>query len=332
MPELITLDPAGDPAAYTDALVKYAAGEVPGFIIPGTVSFTSAVLVRFLRKLKIPYEDIWYRHMYDPGLVTRWMERRELPYLEYQVADGCNMRCSACSHYSQLVDGPGLLDLKETEKGFRLLRGFFDNICLIRVMGGEPLLNPELHKYLRMTHEIFPQAVLEVVSNGILITSMSEELTETMKELDVTLYMSYYPAMKGKDREIDDFLTRKGIGHKISEMAEEFFKVTDLKGGLDPAAEFFSCSWRFCNMLRDTKIAACAYPFLAHYFNDYYGKELPESGEVDLEEEGLTREEILRRLDTPIEFCAFCRQPGVPVPWTRASGKDVPLEDIAIVQ
>ena len=79
MPELITLDPAGDPAAYTDALVKYAAGEVPGFIIPGTVSFTSAVLVRFLRKLKIPYEDIWYRHMYDPGLVTRWMERRELP-------------------------------------------------------------------------------------------------------------------------------------------------------------------------------------------------------------------------------------------------------------
>ncbi|MCR5304640.1 MAG: radical SAM protein [Lachnospiraceae bacterium] len=329
MSDLALLDPAGDPASYTDALMKYASREVSGFLIPATVSFTSAVLARFLRKFKVPYEDIYYRHMYDPGLVTNWISRRELPYIEYQVADGCNMRCSACSHYSQLVKGAVLSDLEETKKGFMLLKDYFENVCLIRVMGGEPLMNPDLHRYIRMTHEIFPKAELEVVSNGILITSMPQDLIDTMKELNVTLYMSYYPAMEGKAEKIDRFLAENGIGHKISVMAKEFSKVTDLSGNLDPEAEFSNCSWRFCTMLRDTRLAVCAYPFLSHYFNEYYGEDLPESGAIDLTEEGLTSEEILKRLEMPVEFCSYCRQPGVPVAWKRA-GAEVPMEDIVV--
>ena len=66
-----------------------------------------------------------------------------MEYVEYQVADECNLKCKGCLHFSNLVSAPVHPILGEFERSLIHLKGKFSNIATFRLMGGEPLLNEE---------------------------------------------------------------------------------------------------------------------------------------------------------------------------------------------
>ena len=91
----------------------------------------------------------------------------------------------------------------------------------------------------------------------------------------------------------------------------------NLHGKNDPAGAFDNCFQSTCNNLYKGKIAACMLPFMTHYFNEAFDKQLPEDGAIDLYDETLTTRTLKEYLERPFLRCAYCGDP-VNVPWKQA--------------
>lgn len=72
----------------------------------------------------------------------------ELMQLEFHLADHCNLNCKGCSHFSNLVPQPVFPDKEQFVRDLQQLTGYFSQIHDFYLLGGEPLLNPEIGVYI----------------------------------------------------------------------------------------------------------------------------------------------------------------------------------------
>ena len=66
------------------------------------------------------------------------------------------------------------------------------NVHTIRLMGGEPLLHPEVVKFCKATRELFPNSEIVLVSNGLLLPKLSNLDIEDINDNNIALCMSNY--------------------------------------------------------------------------------------------------------------------------------------------
>ncbi len=108
------------------------------------------------------------------------------PYCEINVAHHCNLSCRGCSHLSPVWPKeflhPAQLksDLAKLAKVYRAER--------IRLLGGEPLLHPELVELIRVVRGSGVSRRIAVATNGVLLPRQPEKFWEEIDEVDVTLY------------------------------------------------------------------------------------------------------------------------------------------------
>ena len=87
----------------------------------------------------------------------------------FSVATHCNLNCKGCAHFSPLSKEE-FPDFAEAERDFARLGELFHGKCSsISLMGGEPLLNPQIEDYCRMVRKYFPVGDVQIVTNGILL-------------------------------------------------------------------------------------------------------------------------------------------------------------------
>lgn len=249
-----------------------------------------------------------------PNFLEPYIDAKYLPYLEFHIADHCNLNCAACEHYSGLVKEPYFPNLEKFTRDFERLHEFIDDIGQIRILGGEPLLNPEVSEYVKLSRRLYPRAVICVVTNALLLQKMPEDFFETLRECDTAIEISFYPPLKSKMPAIKQWLREMGIRVLGGPLYETFTCKQTLKPHNYPQEIFLQCLQANCHNLCDGKIAACFLPFVTKYFNAYYGKNLPEDGALDLYDETLTTEKLKAHLLTPIERCNYCTE-NVPRKW-----------------
>lgn len=109
-------------------------------------------------------------------------------YLETDIIDNCNLRCQHCSHHSPFMD-KGVYDLNQFENDVRKLSKVL-HVEKFRILGGEPLLNPNLKKYLEIASKYNLADNIGVCTNGTLLDLVDEELLSGMDFLDISLYLS----------------------------------------------------------------------------------------------------------------------------------------------
>lgn len=181
------------------------------------------------------------------------------------------------------------------------------------MLGGEPLLNPELGRFIELTRKLYPASIITVVTNGLLIDRLDAALIETMKNNLAFFHISFYPPLKDKVKEIQEFLYEKGIPFTITSMITEFNKTQTL----DPTQDedfFYKCFQASCTCLHNGKVAPCYAPFTTKYFNTAFGKKLPTEEGVDLYDETLTSPVLKAELLIPMERCRYCVA-GSSCPW-----------------
>jgi len=90
-----------------------------------------------------------------------------LEFLEVMVINACNLACSGCTTFSDLKHS-GYIPWKQ---GRSWLEPWIQrvNIQAIGVMGGEPLINPELRIWLSGIRELLPDTQIRFVTNGLLL-------------------------------------------------------------------------------------------------------------------------------------------------------------------
>lgn len=250
----------------------------------------------------------------------------EIDYLEIPVALGCNLKCRACSHFSNLAPTDLLADLAVFERDLRRLRELLPVIHMIRLLGGEPLLHPELEQFLRTARSCYPDADIRIVTNGLLLPKAPEALLSAVKALDAGIDLSLYPPTAHMRDQIDALLNDKGIRHRYTPPILEFRRRMNLAGQGDIERNFRTCVvGNQCHYLYNGKLSACPAPSVISIFNECYGTEIDGSADLlDLYDPALTGEAAAAFLRRPLDMCRFCAEPEL-LRWE--SGREPQISD-----
>lgn len=315
------------------AACLYEEGKIEYFIVPSMAESQNYRVIKMLevyhinmdRLLYVPAEALWNDTLSDEKRVSMILPYKlcsELEAMEIHAAEHCNLNCKNCSMFCGLVKKEAFPDYNEFEKGILLLKKYFQHVKIFRIIGGEPLLNPELDKYIYKIRGIYPYTDIRLISNGILVRQMSESLIKAVKDCRVTFIVTQYASLKKSIDEIKNFLVEKGIKHIVTEVVTEFQKIYNAAGDSAIDENFYRCHWKgSCATMYGTQIATCFVPFVIHYLSDQFDLGITETGIIDLNEQGLTTQEIRRRMHTPFDLCRYCAPKGDWAVWERLENK-----------
>lgn len=138
------------------------------------------------------------------------------PRLEqYQVhlTDKCNLNCKGCGHFCCITPQDNFIDVEEYVRDMRQLKKKFWGVERLYLLGGEPLLHPEVSVIMEKTRMIFPDADIRLTTNGLLLPKQSEEFYETVKRYNIHLEISLYqPTQKLLSEGLEELLKSRGGG------------------------------------------------------------------------------------------------------------------------
>lgn len=253
-----------------------------------TLQYSESAELIETKKLLIPYE-----------------ESSQLFYLEVHAADHCNLNCKGCMHFSNLVKDHVYPDFNRLANDIKQLKKIINHIDIIRILGGEPLLNPELEQYIILLRKTYPFANINIVTNGILVEKMSAALCKVIRENKVHVRVSLYPPLMKKKNSIENFLKDNKIIYRISECIETFTSTYQMQPHIDKNYAKEHCEI-FCNNLRDGKMGCCPNIIYTHYFNERFDTKLPfEDGMIDIYKIRSAKE-LHECLRNPVELCSYC--------------------------
>lgn len=254
------------------------------------------------------------------------MERPLLEYLEIPITDRCNLRCNGCCEMSNLDICKKEHTLEGFVKDLRRMSELFSGIGKIRIMGGEPLLVARLPEYVAAAREIFPDSDIRIVTNGLLIPSVSESVLDAVRDAGCGFDISCYPPTRKKLREIESALENKGIPYHVTPIRWFFRAISETPHG-DPGRAYRNCLFSYCHSLRDGKLSGCSYAQLGERLNTAYGLSLPEKDCIDIHTTELDGAGIKKLLDSPHVFCSFCARGLLPIRWSDASTRPPKVSD-----
>lgn len=113
-----------------------------------------------------------------------------VPKLEMHLAHSCNLRCQSCSHYAN-YQLSGILPFAQ---GSFWLRTWAERIEPVRFsfLGGEPLLNEEVNKFLRLARRLWPVTEIRLVTNGLLLQRCTAPFWSTLSETSTLVTVSIH--------------------------------------------------------------------------------------------------------------------------------------------
>lgn len=329
----------GTPVISFETFIQlYKEQKVAALVIPTPAYLGQSFLITSLIQAGVDIQDIYCierEPLKQPPnspkkiahFLTPYLDCPYLPYLEYHIVDHCNLNCKACEHYSPLVKEKKFTDYSQLKKDLLQLHSFISDIGIIRIMGGEPLLHKELKKFILLTRELYPNAILYVVTNALFVKQMDDELFYLMKLANCHFSISWYPPLKDQIETIKEFLEQKGVSYWISPLMKKFTMKQNLTGTSSQTEQFFHCLQAHCHNLYEGKIAACFLPFMTPYFNQTFQTEIPCDGALDLYQSNLTLSQIKQTLLTPMQRCKYCTSPPTAVAWKQANILSPCLED-----
>lgn len=233
-------------------------------------------------------------------------EKPRLSYYEYHVTHHCNLKCKGCGHYSNICD-TGYGDLIKYIEDINRLKELFWGVERVRLMGGEPLLNADLPEFIEVTRKAFPDADLRIVTNGLLIPSINEDVFRTMREngasFDITQYL---PTSKVKGK-IEIRCLENDISYYLSPLVTQFFDSRNYEGDSCKEEHFQKCISKGCHFLMDGKLSVCGFPLLYEKYKNDLNYKMEADGEViDIHSTQIDGFMINERLKNPIDMCRYC--------------------------
>jgi hypothetical protein len=249
------------------------------------------------------------------GFLKKIIRPTALDSIDVCVAEHCNLGCYSCNHFSQLAE-PEFADLAATERGLKRLSDLSGGgIPTIYLVGGEPLLNPDLPEFMRIARECFPQSRVQIITNGLLLLAQKDVFWESVKEYGIVMTPTKYP---GIDWEKIEYRARS-FGYEFdyfdfsgnTEKTSRKFSL-DLSGSQNIKKSFKHCCMAACTIgLQNGRLATCSFVFNMRHFNRYFNKNIPvtDADSIDIFK-AKTMQEIVDFLNRPIPLCRFCKSIG----------------------
>ena len=234
-------------------------------------------------------------------------------HVDYHIVHHCNFHCAGCNQFSCLAQ-PWFVPYEQFYEEWKTVRDKGLQFGEIRLLGGEPLLHPELGRLLTAIRELIPNTKIVVYTNAILLKKRKEELLPVFNDNKITLFISKYSELKLDYAELE-----RGFNDVTSTSATSFMNTCLHKNPDFNAEEMYrqcnnSQSWQ-CRFLKENRLYTCSMIpnlcFLIQYFPELHDTPL---GQMNIEENGIdirthTVGEIEEFLKHSIPACAFCNVP-----------------------
>jgi len=93
--------------------------------------------------------------------------KQVLPFLETMITQSCQLSCTGCTNYSDLKHSGYV----KWQYGKRDLEQWLERLDIpdFGIMGGEPLINPEVKQWLIGVRELMPNSQIRFTTNGLLL-------------------------------------------------------------------------------------------------------------------------------------------------------------------
>ena len=112
--------------------------------------------------------------------------------VEVIVTQHCNLRCRACAYLSP-IQSPKAVDPADIEQDLSVLARYY-HASEARVLGGEPLLHPELAKILAIIRSSGISDRIRVITNGARLHRMNDAFWSAVDRVSVSVYPGSEPA------------------------------------------------------------------------------------------------------------------------------------------
>ena len=180
-----------------------------------------------------------------------------IPQLEFCITTKCTLKCKDCCALIPQLDSQKHIDM--TFEDFKLyLDKILDSVDSIRhlvILGGEPLINPELSQMLEYAAEQKKIFFIQLITNGTMVPQ--EKLLNVLKQYNnrIYLYMSNYadnPELKSilKQEQIRELLKENNIKLQKPEnwpWLEEKGFLKNAYPANETNTKFLSCFRTKCN-------------------------------------------------------------------------------------
>ena len=107
-------------------------------------------------------------------------------HCEITVAQHCNLSCRACSHLSPLLS-KDFVDPETLRSDLTTMAKYYHS-KYARLLGGEPLLHPNILSIIAVVRESGISDHVEVWTNGLLLWRMSDEFWRAVDGVTVSVY------------------------------------------------------------------------------------------------------------------------------------------------
>lgn len=275
--------------------------------------------MNIIKKL-IPYKLVLLRREVQPlwRKITRknMRPKKMIPILHLHLTDHCNLNCRGCDNFSPL--SPEVYtNINVFERDCKKIAEITGGkIKEIQLLGGEPLLHPDIISFLEIARKYFPTNTINIISNGILLKKKGEDFWESCRRNNIHIIVTKYPVnldFKGieqhvKAQEVD--FTYYGNTESVDKSMQCI--PLDVEGRQDPKDSFLRCSRaNRCVALDDGKIYTCSLIPYVKYFNKKFNKNLIVSANDYLEIDKVTSaEQVLNFVSNPMPFCRYCNIKG----------------------
>ena len=111
-----------------------------------------------------------------------------LNYTEIYITNVCNYSCTHCQSLNNFAF-KGHQRWKDYENEYRNLSNQLD-IDQIQIIGGEPTLNPEFKNWVSGISELWPNAKLQIATNGTRLDKLDNNIYQTLAKHKGTLWLT----------------------------------------------------------------------------------------------------------------------------------------------
>lgn len=229
--------------------------------------------------------------------------------VQFVVTERCSLKCKDCLHLMQYYKKPANINLEEVKDSFERFLKVSDNISEIRILGGEPFMNPNTYKIIEWWHQYSVIKRFYIYTNGTIVPN--ETTLNYLKMPKAKVYVSDYGINRDSINRLISVFEDNGINYYVSPY-DGWADAGDLSyrdRNISELEEVFRhCHARNCISFIDGQVHRC--PRSAHAMRLRAMPDIKEDY-VDIKSfEGDDKElkEMLRRLQnkTWIEACNYC--------------------------
>lgn len=254
-----------------------------------------------MNKIKKLYHKIFNKPV-QKEIVNTKPEKVHLRYLETHLCDHCNLNCKGCGHFCSLLDTPHFYDIEQFKLDIKKLSSKID-FAKIRLMGGEPLLHPEVNEFIIATREAFPKCDLRLVTNGILLPKMKENFWDCLRNNNVAIDLSKYPIVNDKISQYLDIIDDNNVHLGEIRLAKRFRAWHTLHPNNDQKISYRNCTAKYCINLWKSKLYPCPACY-RYYMNEYFKTNLGIPEGLDIY--SMTTEDIVKTFYHDFDACKYC--------------------------